>query len=177
MLAALEPEEKEYREADVGGLYIRVKPSGVKSWTLRYKKGMSWTWVTIGRYPLVCAADARRRAAELQEAADKGEDISKAGRARAKALEAAETATFESLAGEWYAARRNAWQSDTAQRVWSSLERHVFPTMGTRLFKEIHPIVHLRLWWITSQQCDQITLFKQIELQESQYLLCTSANF
>ncbi len=146
VLAALEPEEKEYREADVGGLYLRVKPSGVKSWALRYKRGETWAWVTIGRYPLLGAADARRKAAELLEAAEKGEDISKAGRVRAQALAAAETATFESLAGEWFAARRNAWQQDTAARVWSSLELHVFPSMGKRPFKEIHPTEWMALF-------------------------------
>ncbi|MDF1694027.1 MAG: Arm DNA-binding domain-containing protein [Zhongshania sp.] len=38
VLERLEPETVEYRENDCGGLYFRVKPSGVKSWTFRFKK-------------------------------------------------------------------------------------------------------------------------------------------
>lgn len=158
VLAALEPEEKEYREADGGGLYIRVTPSGTKSWVLRYKKGSTWAWLAIGRYPMLGAAQARRKASELQEAAEKGEDISKAGRARAQALAEAETATFEGLAGEWYAARRNAWEPDTAKRVWSSLEKHVFPVVGKRPFKEIHPTE----WMALFKSIEKLGIFYQM---------------
>lgn len=37
VLATLEPADAVYRELDGNGLYFRVKPSGQKSWELRYK--------------------------------------------------------------------------------------------------------------------------------------------
>ena len=36
-LASLEPEDKDYRERDTGGLYFVVQKTGKKSWQLRYK--------------------------------------------------------------------------------------------------------------------------------------------
>lgn len=49
VLATLEPEDKEYRELDGNGLYLRVRPAGSKSWQLRYKKpNDQWSWLGLG---------------------------------------------------------------------------------------------------------------------------------
>ena len=67
-LASLEPEDKDYRELDGNGLYFRVQPNGKKSWLFRYKKNDGkWSWLGLGAYPMVSAASARKRAAELQD--------------------------------------------------------------------------------------------------------------
>ena len=51
VLATLEPEGKVYRVLDGDGLYFRVKPSGAKSWELRYKTPTGkWSWYGIGSY-------------------------------------------------------------------------------------------------------------------------------
>jgi len=51
VLASLEPEEKEYRENDGNGLYLRVRPDGSKSWQFRYKKpDGKWSWIGLGAY-------------------------------------------------------------------------------------------------------------------------------
>ncbi|MFD2407740.1 Arm DNA-binding domain-containing protein [Azorhizophilus paspali] len=51
MLATLEPEDKEYRELDGNGLYLRVRPDGSKSWQLRYKKpDGKWSWLGLDGY-------------------------------------------------------------------------------------------------------------------------------
>lgn len=67
-LANLEPEDKDYRERDTGGLYFVVQKIGKKSWQLRYKneKG-NWSWKGIGGYPSVSEAAARRKANDLFE--------------------------------------------------------------------------------------------------------------
>ncbi|WP_412053330.1 Arm DNA-binding domain-containing protein [Pokkaliibacter plantistimulans] len=66
-LSGLEPETGVYRELDGNGLYIKVKPSGAKSWELRYKKpDGKWSWVGLGGYPNVSASLARRKASELR---------------------------------------------------------------------------------------------------------------
>lgn len=75
-LASLEPEDKDYRELDGNGLYFRVQPNGKKSWLFRYKKADGkWSWLGLGAYPMVGAANARKRAAELQEDATMGKEV------------------------------------------------------------------------------------------------------
>jgi integrase len=140
-LANLEPESVEYREHDGGGLYFRVKPSGAKSWTLRYKAPTGkWRWLGLGSYPAVSAAMARKRAAELREEAYHGSDISQTARRRQEELEAAEQLTFKKLAEEWHSSRRAGWTEGTSKRIHNALKRHVYPKLGNRPFASIHPM-------------------------------------
>jgi hypothetical protein len=44
------PREKEYREPDGEGLFLRVRPSGAKSWLFCFRIGSDRTWrqMTLG---------------------------------------------------------------------------------------------------------------------------------
>ena len=65
-LENLEPEASEYRIKDSENLYFRVAPSGKKSWVFRYKKeDGKWSWISLGSYPLISGAKARKKAREL----------------------------------------------------------------------------------------------------------------
>lgn len=46
--------------SDDGGLYLRVSPKGKKSWVRRVRAGGSDKWTTIGQYPAMSLAEARR---------------------------------------------------------------------------------------------------------------------
>jgi integrase len=60
-LAATEA-RREIPDGKVTGLYMVVQPSGAKSWALRYRARGKPKKLTIGPYPLVAIAEARRRA-------------------------------------------------------------------------------------------------------------------
>ncbi|NLN57747.1 MAG: DUF4102 domain-containing protein, partial [Gammaproteobacteria bacterium] len=65
--AALKPKDKEYRMADISGLYMKVQTSGKKSWQLRLKNNEGkWTWVGLGSYPEVSVKIARSQALKYQ---------------------------------------------------------------------------------------------------------------
>lgn len=53
---------REIPDGKVTGLYMVVQPSGAKSWALRYRARGKPKKLTIGPYPLVAIAEARRRA-------------------------------------------------------------------------------------------------------------------
>jgi len=52
--------------ADGGGLYLRVSAHGSKTFLYRSRKGGKARYVTLGAYPSLTLADARRKAGELQ---------------------------------------------------------------------------------------------------------------
>lgn len=145
MLATLEPEAKEYRELDGNALYLRVRPDGNKSWQLRYKKpDGKWSWLGLGGYGMgdhqLSGSQARQKAAVLREDAAKGGNPLATKRARKTAEAEASSQTFEALTREWYASKRLIWTAGTAVRMIGALELHVFPVLGTRIYREILPM-------------------------------------
>src|SRR5665213_892237 len=57
--------QKEYPVKDSPGLFLRVSPVGVKSWTLRYRNvAGQQRRLTLGSYPDVTLAVAREKAAK-----------------------------------------------------------------------------------------------------------------
>ena len=65
--------DKEYILADGDGLYLRVRPTG-KAWFFRYKLFGKPAKVSLGRYPTVSLAAARKRAWEETEKLTVGVD-------------------------------------------------------------------------------------------------------
>jgi integrase len=152
-LAGLEPEASAYRELDSSGLYFRVKPSGQKSWELRYKKpDGKWSWLGLGGYPAVSGSLARQKAAELRADASEGKNPLASKQARKAEAQAAADNTFEHLAREWYASRLSGWDAGTAKRIMGALERHVFPTFGKRPYAGILPMEWMELMRGMEQQ-------------------------
>ncbi len=58
----------------VPGLALRITERGVKSWSLYYRVGGRLRRLTLGRFPDVALAEARRRARQALEQADRGVD-------------------------------------------------------------------------------------------------------
>lgn len=146
VLTALEPESKEYREHDGGGLYFRVKPDGQKSWQLRYKKpDGKWSWIGLGGFSEVSGSLARQKASELRAEAALGNNPMATKRAKKAAELEAACDTFEKLAREWFATKRKGWTDGTAIRTIGALQLHVFPVFGNRIFTEILPLEWMNL--------------------------------
>ena len=53
------PEEKPYKMADGGGMYLEVMPTGSKYWRLKYRFGGKEKRLAFGVYPDVSLAQAR----------------------------------------------------------------------------------------------------------------------
>ncbi len=70
---------------DGGGLYLRVRASGSKSWVVRRKRHGKTEVITLGRYPALSLSQAREKARNLDGNANPG------------------VITFGELLDEWYA--------------------------------------------------------------------------
>lgn len=125
----LEPEEKEYRELDGNGLYLRVKPTGSKIWQLRYKNTAGkWRWHTIGVYPRVPAKKAREEAFKIKKNIDAG--IMPQGDGQA--------ITFTQAAEDWLnhkVVSGVAYSSTRQMRLY--LDKDILPVLGLKQLADV----------------------------------------
>lgn len=93
--------KKEYKLSDGGGLYLRIRPSGAKSWlfSFRLPGSRTPTPMTIGSVQDISLKDARQKLAELRQLVSEGIDP-RSARAAAK-TENAELITMQKLFDSW----------------------------------------------------------------------------
>src|SRR5689334_16061309 len=65
---------REYFDASFGGLALRVTENGHKSWTLFYRIHGRQRRLTLGSYPAIMPAAARKKAAEALHRVEQGKD-------------------------------------------------------------------------------------------------------
>src|SRR5262245_54781547 len=65
---------KSFAVPGVSSLYLRVSESGTKTWTLKYKAGGTQRKYTIGRYPELSLAVAKKEALRLRGSVSLGND-------------------------------------------------------------------------------------------------------
>lgn len=75
-IRGMKPPDKrtEISDSEVNGLYLRITPTGHKSFVYRYRFGDTVKRYTIGSYPAVSLKKARDRARELSVLVSKGTD-------------------------------------------------------------------------------------------------------
>ncbi len=101
LLENLPKKRKEHPAGKVGGLYLVVQPSRAASWALRYRFGGMPKKLTLGPYPALGLAEARRKAQEALGELAGGKDPSaakKAARAAARAEREADHDLVEAVA-------------------------------------------------------------------------------
>lgn len=74
MIGKMKKKAKRYEIVDGDGLYIRVTPTGNKSWIYRYFLDGNARRLTIGSYPAYSLAEAREKAAQAEQDVKKGID-------------------------------------------------------------------------------------------------------
>ena len=153
------PKEKPFKLTDGKGLYLEVKPSGVKAWRYRFelfREGRRKESVfAIGNYARAPAGEtedetkARRNGgcftlAEAREERVKARALVKQGinPAHHRQLERINreqdsATTFEAVAREWLALRD--WEEVTKARRLDMLTRVVFPKIGALPVKQVIP--------------------------------------
>jgi integrase len=95
---ALPEARKEVPDGKVSGLYLVIQPSGSKSWAVRYRAAGQPKKLTLGPYPAIDLATARKRA---QEAIGDIAGEKKASRAAARAERAAEDNRLDRIAASY----------------------------------------------------------------------------
>ncbi|SEI67762.1 Site-specific recombinase XerD [Sphingobium sp. AP50] len=120
---AARPKPRAYKMFDERGLFLFIKPNGLRSWRLRYKLDGREKLLCLGQWPDLPLVDARDRAEEARGLVALGVDPS--------GTKTVQICTFESVARAWHAQSQDHWTERHAQDVIDSLVRDVFPELGS----------------------------------------------
>lgn len=140
------------RVADGRGLYLEARPTGAGWWRFRYRRAGAENMLSLGTYPDVSLAQARKKRDEARELVAAGADPSEQRRADKAEQERAKLAadlvaaglpgpgTFEYVAREWMATVHEAKVSPGhAERTRIRFEQDAFPWIGRRPLAELEP--------------------------------------
>jgi integrase len=120
----------EVRDSEIPGFAIRVTENGAKSWILIYHLNGRKRRLTLGSYPEMSLAEARRRARQYRGDVENGEDpvaVKRSARAAQTVGEAAEV-----YIERWAKPNKRTWTGDQ----WM-LNKHVLPYWRNRKLREI----------------------------------------
>lgn len=120
-----------YKLADSAGLSLIVRPTGSKSWGLRYRFGGLDRTLGLGPYPEVTLAEARERRDDARSLLRRGIDPAEHRDAeeRKRALRVGNS--FEEVAADWLKVQRGKWTERTEATTTKRLTTFVHPWIGT----------------------------------------------
>ena len=124
----IKPLDKKKRYSDEKGLYLEVTPSGGKFWRLKYRFNGRESTLTIGSYPEITLAQARRTRDEARIQLYKNIDPNAIKNERLQQTD--ESLLFKSLAMEWMEDRKAVIKENTYLRDLSVFEKDLFPALG-----------------------------------------------
>ncbi len=113
---SLKPREKPYKVFDGNSLFLLIKPNGQKYWHYKFKLNDKARLMSIGVYPKVSIAEARRERDAARKLIEQGIDPVKARKEKKKAVgeemtaQAPSSPLFKDVALEWHdkMTRKNA---------------------------------------------------------------------
>jgi integrase len=151
-LRAIKPGDARKRLSDGDGLFLLLfVKGGAHGWRFAYSLAGRRNILSLGTYPDVSLAQARKAADEARALVGQGLDPSdtrKAGKVKAEQQREAERLhaaglpaadSFEATAREWHATRRDEWSASYGAKVLARLAADVFPYLGRRQVATIAP--------------------------------------
>ncbi|WP_323016233.1 tyrosine-type recombinase/integrase [Castellaniella sp.] len=131
------PREGKYKMGDSGGLFLEIRPNGGRYFRWRYRFAGKDKTLTIGTYPKVSLAEARRAAQAARDRLDEGVDPGAEKQTDKLTARLVANTTFEGIAREWLKRMRARWVPTHYDRIERRMERDIFPFMGRRPIVEI----------------------------------------
>ena len=116
--------------SDGGGLYLWVYADGKKYWRLRYWVNKVEKSLSLGVYPVVTLAKARKLTTENRDKLENKLDPSQERKAEKLQSKQAAANSFQAVALEWYNKRLHTWVKSHADDVKRRLDVNIFPVIG-----------------------------------------------
>ncbi|MFN9630086.1 MAG: tyrosine-type recombinase/integrase, partial [Cyanobacteriota bacterium] len=131
-IQALQPDSTRSgsKHHDRDGLYLWVARSGSKTWRKDYRwRGVRQTF-TIGTYPKVRLADARKMAMQLNDWLREGIDPRTQTSRQRREREQPEAKPFREVADAWFAHHSPSWSPRYIRDMREKLDNFVLPALG-----------------------------------------------
>ena len=133
------PKDKDYKLSDSKGLYLLVAKTGAKYWRLKYRFLNKEKVLALGVYPTVSLKQARKACNTAKEQLEQGIDPVQARKAKKAELTDAQSNNLETLTREWHLQQTKKWSQSYSEKVLRSVERDLFPYLGTLPLDNITP--------------------------------------
>jgi integrase len=127
------PKKERFEVLDVNGLYIRVMPTGKKSWVFRYNFEGNPRRMTLGSYPAITLTDVREKHAAASNDIAKGIDPGVNAQVAKSKHKAAPT--FSEMLDEFWEIELNIKKSGIQTK--KLLEKNAVPAWGKRKVADI----------------------------------------
>lgn len=128
-LKALKPKPALYRVADSGGLCIEVRPTGSKLWRFRYRYAGKASMLSLGGWPLVTLAEARRARDDAKRLLLDGINPAVKRRQDMDARQRDERGLFPVVAREWLAHKKSSISPETYRKAKLVVEGDLIPAL------------------------------------------------
>lgn len=123
-------ESEPVKISDTGGLQLHIFRNGRMSWIYAYRFDGKQKGLTIGKYPKMSLAEARRTRDDARSQLEDGIDPAQAKKAAKQQQD--NPNRFELVARQWMADRQGVISDYTMRRDLNLLERDVFPFIGAQ---------------------------------------------
>ena len=119
------------------GLTFTLSKAGTAAWVLRYQHGGKPKELTIGRYPDIPLAEARKLALAKRASVQQGVDV--AGEKQRAAVQAARAWSFRKLTDDYFEKKGPDLAESTRHARLRQLEMYVFPKIGSTAAADVTP--------------------------------------
>lgn len=135
-LRNLRPREKAYQVADGNGLVLEVRPVGHRAWLYRYRLYGKQEKLSLGSYPALSLAEARKAHLDARKLVMAGKSPSQAKQAERLRL-SDDLQTVRGLAKAYMADHLAGLASEQNATRW--IKNHILPNIGGKFLYEVTP--------------------------------------
>ncbi|WP_017922721.1 tyrosine-type recombinase/integrase [Burkholderia glumae] len=126
------PGDKPIKLFDGGGMFLLVTPNGQRYWRLKYRFSGKEKLLSLGVYPDVGLAAARKKRSDARALLDAGIDPSEAKKENKRATRLAAMNSFKAVALAWMEERGTMVEPGQYTKTLARFEKDVFPWLGKR---------------------------------------------
>lgn len=134
---ASKADKKPIKLSDGQGLYLLVNPNGSKYWRLKYRFFGKEKMLSLGVYPEISLADARKKKNEAREILSNGRDPSFVKKEEKRQARISNGNNFETIARKWHEHKLDSWTPRYGESIITRLESDIFPMIGYLPISEI----------------------------------------
>ncbi len=139
LIRSLKPADKDKKYYDGGGLFLLITKAGNKSWRIKYRFNQKEQTYTIGLYPNISLADARKELLRAKEQLAQNINPMEHKKAIKQAVRAETENAFEIIALEYLETHANKWKPSHKQNLIKRLKNNIFPYFANTPVHTITP--------------------------------------